>query len=325
VALFLFVAILGVAVGAIWFRVTQPFVGVDSAGGRDGQSATTIDPARLQKHVRVLSVEIVPRDFEHPVGLDQAAAYIREQLIVAGLSPTEQAYQIDGTTYRNVLVTLGRASAPVVVVGAHYDVAGPLPGADDNASGVAVLLELARLLAAAPPSATRVELVFFTLEEEGFQAGNMGSAVHAASLKAEGAKVIAMFSLEMLGCFNDTPDSQGFPFGILKLVYPTTGNFITVVGHWKQPGLVRTVKRAMRSASDLPVYSINAPSFVRGIDFSDHRSYWQQGFPAVMITDTAFYRNPRYHTPYDTHDTLDYARMAEVGRGIYAAVHALGR
>jgi hypothetical protein len=129
----------------------------------------------------------------------------------------------------------------------------------------------------------------------------------------------------MLGYFTDMPGSQHYPHPLLKLFYPSRGNFIAVVGKLDQPLIVRHVKSAMRDASKLPVYSINAPRWVPGIDFSDHRNYWDAGYDAVMITDTAFYRNPNYHTPHDTPDTLDYTRMAMVVQGVYAAVLALAR
>ena len=201
----------------------------------------------------------------------------------------------------------------------------PLPGADDNASGVAGLIELAYLLGKTSLP-VRVELVAFTLEEPPFfRTPFMGSAIHAASLKKQGVKVRIMFALEMIGFFSDASHSQGFPLSILRLFYPSQGNFIAVVGKLGQGSVVRRVKQAMRGPSLLPVYSINAPRFVPGIDFSDHLNYWEAGYEAVMITDTAFYRNQGYHTLQDTPDTLDYERMAMVVQGVYAAILASAR
>ncbi len=153
----------------------------------------------------------------------------------------------------------------------------------------------------------------------------MGSSVHAESLRKQGIRVKAMFSLEMIGCFSDEPDSQRFPATILKALYPSTGNFISVVGRLSDWSLVRTTKAAMRNASPLPVYSINAPTFIPGVDFSDQVNYWHAGYTAVMITDTAFYRNRNYHTAEDTEEKLDYKRMAMVVEGVYAAVAELAR
>ena len=246
--------------------------------------------------------------------------YIGEELRRAGAEVTEQTFEAGGGSYRNVIGSFGPEGRDVIVVGAHYDTDGEMPGADDNASGVAALLELARLLAHEPLS-RRVELVGFALEEMPFfGTGTMGSAIHAASLRASGRRVRAMICLEMLGCFDDRSRSQRFPFPVLRLFYPNRGNFIAVVGNVSGAAIVRRVKRSMRAGSEIPVYSINAPSIVPGVDLSDHRSFWREGFPAVMVTDTAFYRNDRYHTVADTPETLDYRRMSDVVRGIFRAV-----
>jgi Zn-dependent M28 family amino/carboxypeptidase len=167
----------------------------------------------------------------------------------------------------------------------------------------------------------QIDLVAYTLEEPPFfRSEAMGSAVHANALKMQNVKVRAMFSLEMIGYFSDAEGSQKFPNPILKLFYPSRGNFIAVVGDFSQLGLVRKVKRAMRGTALLPVYSINAPGWLPGIDFSDHLNYWRAGYPAVMITDTSFYRNENYHTAQDTAEKLDYARMAKVVLALHAAL-----
>lgn len=284
-----------------------------------------VDPVRLETHVRMLSETLVPRDAEHPENLDQVAAYIRREFEQATEHVFDQSYDVQGTTYRNVIALLGPDTEERIVIGAHYDTAGPIPGADDNASGIAGLIELAHLLSeVALP--LRMELVAFTLEElPYFRTPKMGSAVHAASLKEQGIPVRVMFSLEMIGFFSNAPGSQAFPLSMLRAFYPSEGNFIAVVGKLFQGSTVRHIKRAMRKASPLPVYSINAPRWLPGVDFSDHKNYWEVGYSAVMITDTAFYRNPFYHTKYDTAETLDYSRMAMVVQGVYAAVLAMAR
>jgi hypothetical protein len=152
----------------------------------------------------------------------------------------------------------------------------------------------------------------------------MGSAVHARALAQRGAKVRLMISVEMIGAFSDERGSQGYP-PIIGLFYPSTANFIAVVAKWGQGGAVRAVASALRAASPLPVETLTAPRFVTGIDYSDHRSYWEHGYDAVMITDTSFFRNARYHTAEDTPDTLDYARMAEVVKGLHCAVQDVAR
>ena len=283
------------------------------------------DPARLERRVRDLVGGFHPRDGGHPENMRRAAVWIANELRTAGAAVSEQEFLADGHRYVNVIAAFGPATADVVAVGAHYDVAGEMPGADDNASGVAGLLELADVLAHATLS-RRVELVAFANEEAPyFATPAMGSEVYARSLVESDHSVRGMICLEMLGCFTDAPGSQSLPFAALRLLYPTTGNFIAVVGNLGGAGIVRSVKRSMREASDLPVRSINAPALVHGVDLSDHSTFWRRGLPAVMITDTAFYRNPRYHTEHDTPDTLDYRRMAEVVAGVRNAVLDLAR
>ncbi|MBW3629523.1 MAG: M28 family peptidase [Gemmatimonadetes bacterium] len=280
----------------------------------------SVSPARLEAHVRALAENFRPRDYSNPENLDRAAAYIAQHFRQGTTRVNDQPFQADGVTYRNVIASFGPETGERIVVGAHYDAAGPFPGADDNASGVGGLLELARLLSATTP-AMRVDLVAYPLEEPPhFRTPHMGSSVHARPLRSGGVRVRAMISLEMIGYFTDAPQSQGFPLPLLRLFYPTTGSFITVVGRLGDASVVRRVKRAMRRTSALPVHSINAPRAVPGIDFSDHASYWAQGYPALMITDTAFYRNPHYHSARDTPDTLDYERMAMVMEGVHGAV-----
>ncbi|HKY44841.1 MAG TPA: M28 family peptidase [Pyrinomonadaceae bacterium] len=305
---------------AVWFWVTQPLLSRATPN-----AVRTVDPSRLEAHVRKLSIEVGPRDASHTGNLDNAAAYIKNEFSQTTTFVSEQAYRVQGRSYRNVIAQFGPESAERIVVGAHYDTAGPLPGADDNASGVAGLIELARLLGQhAPP--IRVELVAFSLEEPPyFGTTGMGSSVHAKSLREQNVRVRAMFSLEMIGCFSDAPGSQGFPVGTLRAFYPSTGNFIAVVGRINEGLLVRRVKATMRNAAPLPVYSINAPRSVPGVDFSDQLNYWVAGYNAVMITDTAFYRNRHYHTAQDTAEKLDYKRMAMVVEGVYAAVVDLAR
>ncbi|HEX8632876.1 MAG TPA: M28 family peptidase, partial [Pyrinomonadaceae bacterium] len=261
--------------------------------GSTSDDRPPVDAARLEAHVRMLSETFSPRDAGHPENLDRVAAYLRKEFERANaVAVSEQTFESRGHTYRNVIASFGARTNELIVVGAHYDTAGALPGADDNASGVAGLIELAYLLGKSPP-ATRVELVAFALEEPPyFRSPSMGSAVHAASLRAQGFAVRAMLSLEMIGYFSDQPDSQQYPVSLLKALYPSQGNFIAIVGKIDQGRVVRRVKKALREASPLPVYSINAPRSIPGVDFSDHLNYWNEGYDALMITDTAFYRNP---------------------------------
>src|SRR5215468_4017696 len=300
---------------ALCLYVTQPLI-----WSANISAPISVDPAKLETHVRTLSQSFAPRDGAHPENLDRCAAYIRQEFERANDRVSEQPFTVDGKTYRNVIAHFGPETKEMVVVGAHYDTAGPLPGADDNASGVAGLLELTRLLGNRQLP-MRVELVAYTLEEPPFfRSEQMGSAMHAKALKREGAVVRVMFTLEMIGYFSDARDSQHFPSSAFSLFYPTEGNFISVVGKLGDGMLVRRIKKAMTGATSLPVYSINAPRLISGVDLSDHLSYWREGYPAVMITDTAFYRNANYHTLDDTAERLDYRRMGQAVEGVYAAV-----
>ena len=305
---------------AIWFWVTQPLL-----SSATPNSQRTVDPSRLEAHVRKLSIELGPRDERHPENLDQCAAYIKNEFSQTGAVVSEQVYSVQARSYRNVIAHFGPETEERIVVGAHYDTAGELAGADDNASGVAGLIELARLLNGQQLK-VRVELVAFSTEEPPyFGTTGMGSYVHADSLRRQNVRVRAMFNLEMIGYFSDAPGSQHFPVGLLSGLYPATGNYIAVVGRLTDGLLARRTKAAMRNAAPLPVYSINAPQFVTGVDFSDQRNYWDAGYNAVMITDTAFYRNRNYHTANDTAEKLDYKRMAMVVEGVYATVSELAQ
>ncbi len=227
---------------------------------------------------------------------------------------------------KTLLLITVPADGSLIIIGAHYDSATSYendqliytPGADDNASGVAGLLELARLLQQQAPK-TGVQLVAYASEEPPFfRSDEMGSAVHAASLERP---VKLMIALEMIGYYDSASGSQDYPYSVMSWLYPDRGDFIAVVGRMQDISAVRQVKSALLSATELPVYSINAPGFIPGIDFSDHLNYWQQDIPAVMITDTAFYRNKQYHQSGDTADRLNYQKMAQVIDGVISLLH----
>jgi Zn-dependent M28 family amino/carboxypeptidase len=286
------------------------------------RTVTHADPATLSRYVHTLSKQYADRQAGHPPRLERAAQYIESQLKALGIASESQSFSAEGDQYRNIVVKLGPATKVVTVIGAHYDVAGEQPGADDNASGVAGLLELARLLKDQKLQ-ERVELVFYTNEEPPFfRTPFMGSAIHAESLRERGDHASLMISLECIGYFSDEPGSQTHPVRLLNAIYPTVGNFIALVGYYEDGAVSRLVKSSMQGATSLPIHSINAPGFVVGIDFSDHLNYHNEGFVGMMLTDTAFYRNKAYHTPQDTADRLDYARMAEVVNAARAAVLA---
>ena len=299
---------------------------VAQPGMRSSSTSTkTVDPAKLRGHVIALSETFHPRDWQNPANLDRSADYIAEQFKQAGATVEFQDYETMGNNYRNVIGRFGSGKERKLIVGAHYDSCGDTPGADDNASGVAGLIELARLIGVEPPDA-EVELVAYTLEEPPFFGGSeMGSVIHAGSVAGEKPNIVGVIVLEMIGYFSDEPGSQSYPLPILKGFYPSRGNFITVVGRWDQGGWLKQVKAAMKGSTALPVYSFRGPSSLPGVDYSDHRNYWPHDIPAAMITNTAFYRNKAYHTPNDTADRLDYDRMGMVVVAVYEAIHKLAR
>lgn len=289
-----------------------------------------VDPARLEAHVRFLSGLEPNRSFKNAESLAKAEMYIADRFREIGFEHIElQDVFADGKTYHNVIVRTGdERASDLIVVGAHYDAAGENnPGADDNASGVAALLELARLFKTENPALKYpVEFVAYTLEEPPFFAGKeMGSVYHADRLKERGQNVVLMLSLETLGYFSNKIFSQGFSIPLLYGFYPWAGNFIGIVGSPADRTIQAEFKAAMSANTHVPTLSITAPAIVPGIDYSDHRSYWAHHWPALMITDTAFLRNDQYHEAGDTPERLDYPKMAEVVRGVYGGLLAVGK
>ncbi|SNC64049.1 Peptidase family M28 [Hymenobacter gelipurpurascens] len=274
-----------------------------------GQSGVA-DTARLRHHLISLTTTPEPRNYLHEASLNQAADYIGGELTAAGARRTEQAYTVQGRTYRNIIGSYGPADGPRLIIGAHYDVCGEQPGADDNGTGVAALLELARLLGQQPALAYRIDLVAYTLEEPPFfRTKSMGSYVHAKQLHEAGVPVKGMVSLEMLGYYDDRKGSQEYPVGLLKWIYGNRGDYVTVAQKFGGGSFGRRFARQYKAVATLPVKRFKAPSWLPGIDFSDHLNYWQFGYPAVLLTDTAFYRNKHYHEPTDTLNRLDMRRL----------------
>jgi hypothetical protein len=275
-------------------------------------SAQTTDTARLGRHLRYLTSRQPARSAAHPAVLDSVAEYLARHLRAAGGRVARQPFQADGIIYQNVIASFGPETGPRLIIGAHYDVCGEQPGADDNGTGTAALLELARLLGQANTLPQRIDLVAYTLEEPPyFRTAHMGSYVHAASLKAAKIPVTGMVALEMLGYYDSRRGSQRYPVGALKLIYGSRGNYVTVAqkfggsGRWG-----RRLARRYRASAGLPVRRFKAPAWLPGIDFSDHLNYWHFGYPALLLTDTAFYRNAHYHQSTDTLSRLSLPRLA---------------
>lgn len=285
------------------------------------------NPDNLQLSVRVLS-EDYRRDSGNSYYLTQVRDYLVDELSQNLETVSLQPYLTESGTFYNVIARIpGKSNCPVTIVGAHYDTFRDYPGADDNASGVAAIIELSRMFSKLEPGKRPkcpVELVAYANEEPPFfRTKSMGSYVHAENLSRSSTDIRMMISLEAIGYFSDEPNSQKYPVDELEYIYSDVGDFITVVGDFAQIGIVRDLKSEMQSFMTTKVYSINAPVKLAGIDFSDHRSYWKFGYPAVMVTDTAFNRNLHYHTPEDTHEKLDYQRMADVVNGVFHALMTL--
>lgn len=282
---------------------------------------------QLRQHVAVIAAQ--EHNAHHPVALEAVATYLESELTSYGYQVRREEFKARGVVVRNLEVTLPSRSAPgqrLVVVGAHYDSAHETPGANDNATGTAAVLALAKSLKHLGATAQAdVMFVLYTHEEPPFfKTPQMGSQVHAQALRARGAPVVAMLSLETMGYFSSAAGSQKYPWP-LNQFYPTQGDFIAFVATTPDLGLARQVVRSFRSHAAFPSEGIAAPRFIPGVDYSDHAAYIDAGYPALMVTDTAPYRYPHYHTREDTPDKVDYDRLARVVQGLEGVVRDLAQ
>lgn len=303
------------AVMAWWKMVRMP--GRSFSGEPPPLSADELSLRdQLAAHVQKLAGEIGERNVEHYRKLVTAADYIDAAFVQAGLAPRRIGFEVQGKLCENIEVEVAGDEREVFVVGAHYDSVFGSPGANDNASGVAALLALAQRFAGRPGSRT-LRFVAFPNEEPGrFQTEQMGSWVYAKRCRENGDRVIGMMSLETIGYFSAAPDSQNYPIPGLGAIYPATGNFIAFVGNVSSGALVRTVIASFRQHATLPSEGAALPANVPGVGWSDHWSFWQHGYPAIMVTDTAPFRYPYYHGRGDTPDKLDYDSMARLVLGL---------
>lgn len=310
------VALVFVIAGAgLWYLTTLPTLGKISPSRNAGASAE-----QLAQHVRALAQHMPPRTGR---GLRFSQRYIADALSAYGV-PRETCFGPNHNSFCNVAMRFGHRDAAPVLLGAHYDAHAGLPGADDNASGVAGVIELARLFHDHPTrlhADAAIELVAFPNEERPYWMTDlMGSLRYATDITPA---PVVMISLEMLGYFSDAPGSQSYPVPWLKYLYGDRANFIAVVGRWQELAVVRTFKRGFRHGTQLPIRSLTFPPVIPGVGASDHASYWKLGHEAIMLTDTAYQRNPHYHTAGDRPETLDYPRMAEVINGVFEAALAI--
>ena len=281
---------------------------------------------RLESHVTAIASG--ERNVPHYALLEKSAQYLEAELAKSGYRPRPQQFASGGRAVRNIEVEIARtpggAPTSIVIAGAHYDSVHGAPGANDNGSGVAAVLELARLLRGfSPPSGRALRLALFVNEEPPyFMSNEMGSVVYAREAKARGERIDAMLSLEMLGYYRDAPGSQAYPFP-LGLFYPDRADFIAFVGELGARPLVHRALASFRRHARFPSEGVAAPAIVPGVNWSDHWSFTQQAYPAIMVTDTAFYRYAHYHQSSDTPDRLDYARLAKVVLGLAAVMRDL--
>ena len=312
----IFWLILAAALAALlWYLVAMP--GQSHSGAleplTEDERALAAD---LREHVTVIASR------EHNLSrlpmLEQAAQYIENTFDRIGYQPVAaQRFTVQDVPVRNIEVEVpgnSRASE-IVVVGAHYDSVAGAPGANDNGSGVAAMLELARLFYKQRPART-LRFVAFVNEEPPYTGSDaMGSRQYARRSRERGERIVAMFSLETIGYYSDLPGSQRYPFPF-GLLYPATGNFVAFVSNPGSRRLLHEAISAFRGHAALPSEGLAAPAFIPGVDWSDHASFWEAGYPGVMVTDTALYRYPHYHTARDTPDKLDYERLARLVIGL---------
>lgn len=279
---------------------------------------------QLRTHVKRLSANGAGRNFIVNDTLTPARNYIEEQFVKAGLPVRNQSYELYGDVYSNIIVDLPVIgdSKKVLIIGAHYDSIENSPGANDNASGVAALIEIGKYLSR-KSLRHKVRLIAFVNEEPPFfQTQEMGSLVYARSLSRGKEDIIGMIALETIGYYTDEPGSQRYP-KLFNLLYPDTGNFISFIGDLQSRSLVAKSISLFREHSLVPSEGIAAPAFIPGVSWSDHWSFWATGHKAIMITDTALYRFDHYHQHTDTPDKLNYQRYSKVVHGLFYVVEGL--
>ena len=298
--------------------------------GRNISTAAALDNAEvalraeLFSDVQALAGDIGERNTTRYAQLNAAADFIETSLARAGLTPRRDSYDLRGQACHNIEVEIRGTRPEILVVGAHYDSVFGSPGANDNASGVAGLLALARRFAGKPCGQTLRFVAFVNEEPPYFQTEEMGSLVYAKRCKARGDKISAMISLETIGYFSDEPGSQKYPAG-LGFFYPSKGNFIGFVGNTRSRALLRAAVSAFKKERKLPCEGAALPAAIPGIGWSDQWSFWECGYPAIMVTDTAPFRYPHYHMSSDTPAKLDYDRFALVVSGMEKVIAELAK
>lgn len=286
-------------------------------------SEPLVDERLLRAHVEQLAGAIGERNVFRPRALAAARRYIEQAFEGQGYRVAAQVFHANGTDCANLEVTRpGMRSRDILLIGAHYDSVEGCPGANDNGSGVAALLELSRLFAALPPALTLRFVAFVNEEPPFFATERQGSMVYAKAARARGDPIRLMASLETIGYYTQRPGSQHYP-PLFNLFYPSRGNFLGFVSDFRSRSAMHRLVRYFRSGSDFPLEHAATFRFVPGAGWSDHRSFWLQGYRALMVTDTAPFRYPYYHSPADTPDKLCYPDFTRATEGLYRAFAGL--
>ena len=315
--------ILGLLAAGVWYMISMP--GKTYVGQTPPLSTGEAEiHDQLQQHVSMLAGVIGERNVWHGDSLKKAAGHIQRVLEDAGYAVKSQTFTSRGLILQNLEVELPGSTLAdeIIIVGAHYDSVEGSPGANDNASGVAALLELARLFYGTAPLRTLRFVAFANEEAPFFYTNEMGSHQYAGKAKQRDEQIAAMISLETLGSYTDAPGSQRYPFPF-NLAYPDTGNFVGFVGNLASRTLVRRAIRTFRETTPFPSEGVAAPSWIEGIHWSDQWAFWEEGYPAIMVTDTALFRYAPYHTTADTPEQLDYPALARVVSGLQQVVAKL--
>jgi Peptidase family M28 len=306
-----------------WFGVRMPGKNISKAAPLSPDEVVLRE--ELRANVQKLAGEIGERNMWHYAQLNAAADFIEDSFSHAGLQPRRDTYEMHGQPCHNIEAEIPGAQPEIIVVGAHYDSVFGSPGANDNGTGVAATLALAHRFAGARPKHTLRFVAFVNEEPPYFLSGEMGSLVYARRCKERGDRISAMVSLETIGYFSDAPHSQTYPSPGLGFFYPKVGNFIGFVSNLHSRTLLRRVIRLFRKHAKIPSEGAALPSFVPGVSWSDQWSFWRQGYPAIMVTDTAPFRYPYYHSSSDTPDKLDYDRFTLVVSGMEKVIDELDK
>jgi hypothetical protein len=306
-----------------WFGMRMPGKNASRAGPLSPDEVVLRE--ELRANVQKLAGEIGERNMWHYPRLNAAADFIEDSFSQAGLQTRRDSYEMGGQPCHNIEAEIPGNRPEIVVIGAHYDSVLGSPGANDNGSGAAATLALARRFASAKPKRTLRFVAFVNEEPPYFLSGEMGSQVYASRCKERGDKISAMISLETIGYFSDAPHSQTYPSPGLGVFYPKVGNFIGFVSNVKSRSLLRRVIALFRKNAKIPSEGASFPAFIPGVSWSDQWSFWQHGYQAIMVTDTAPFRYPYYHSSNDTPDKLDYDRFTLVVSGMEKVIEELAK